>query len=424
MYDSSEMILTALNHRQPARLPIDFGGSGWSGLHCTCVAAMRNTLGLEKHPVKIHDMGQMLGYVDNDLADAMEVDVVQVMPPSITFGNAIGEWREWTTPWGQDVLIPKEAALSVDANGDVLIHPQGDIEAPASGRLPKSGFYFDNIIRDPGFDEDTLNPEDNLEEFTVLADSALSRMADSAAIARATGRAVAMGLPNASFSNINNVPGQSLKRPKGIRDLEEWYMSMVTRPEYLGAVFEGQKKIMLHNLQLLLNAVGAANCDVLCLCGADFGTQNGLLCAESVLRELILPHYKEVNAWVHQNTSWKTVKHCCGAVEPLMEFFIDAGFDAVNPVQCSAFGMNPRLLKERYGARLVFWGGGVETQGVLSLGAPEDVRREALERCEIFSKGGGFVFTSVHNVQPLTPVENIMAMLNAVREFNGQFMLG
>ncbi|HJN90728.1 MAG TPA: uroporphyrinogen decarboxylase family protein, partial [Verrucomicrobiota bacterium] len=94
-------------------------------------------------------------------------------------------------------------------------------------------------------------------------------------------------------------------------------------------------------------------------------------------------------------------------------------FDIINPVQCSAAGMEPRQLKEKYGDRLVFWGGGIDTQKTMPFGTPEEVRRQVLERCEIFSKDGGYVFDSIHNLQALSPVENMVAMINAVKEFNG-----
>ncbi|HVX30196.1 MAG TPA: uroporphyrinogen decarboxylase family protein [Nitrolancea sp.] len=138
------------------------------------------------------------------------------------------------------------------------------------------------------------------------------------------------------------------------------------------------------------------------------------------LRELYMPYYQRVNGWIHKNTSWKTFKHSCGAVEKFMESFIDSGFDIINPVQCSATGMDPALLKQKYGDRLVFWGGGVDTQKVLPFGTPAEVRRQVLERCETFAKGGGFVFDTIHNIQARTPVENIVAMVDAVREFNGE----
>jgi len=122
--------------------------------------------------------------------------------------------------------------------------------------------------------------------------------------------------------------------------------------------------------------------------------------------------------WIHKNTHWKVFKHCCGSIEPLIGPMADAGVDILNPVQCSAAGMDPAHLKKTYGSRLVFWGGGVDTQKTLPFGAPDEVRREVLERCRIFSSGGGFAFSTIHNAQAKTPLENFIAMINAVKEFN------
>jgi uroporphyrinogen-III decarboxylase len=157
---------------------------------------------------------------------------------------------------------------------------------------------------------------------------------------------------------------------------------------------------------------------VLFVCGTDFGTQVSQFCSAATFRELWLPRYKALNDWVHRNTRWKTFKHSCGAIVPLLPSIIESGFDIINPVQCSATGMGASEIKKRFGDQLVFWGGGVDTQRVLPFGTKEEVRRQVLERCEVFSKNGGFVFDSIHNVQALTPVENIVAMLDAVREFN------
>jgi uroporphyrinogen-III decarboxylase len=135
-------------------------------------------------------------------------------------------------------------------------------------------------------------------------------------------------------------------------------------------------------------------------------------------RSLYFPYYKKINAWVHGHTRWKTFKHSCGAVGPLIESMIESGFDILNPVQCSATGMGPLHLKKTYGDRIVFWGGGVDTQSTFAFGTPREVRDQVHRRCEIFSPGGGFVFNAVHNIQANTPVENIAAMIDAVKEFN------
>ena len=155
------------------------------------------------------------------------------------------------------------------------------------------------------------------------------------------------------------IPGMALKHPKGIRGVEEWYVSTVTRREFEHELFRRETDIALKNLAKL-NAAAGQYVDVVFMCGTDFGTQTGTFCSPETFRELYMPYYKKVNNWIHENTNWKTFKHCCGAVESFMELFIEAGFDVINPVQCSAAGMDPKILKERYGSRLTFRGGAVD----------------------------------------------------------------
>ena len=122
----------------------------------------------------------------------------------------------------------------------------------------------------------------------------------------------------------------------------------------------------------------------------------------------------------HEHTTWKTFKHSCGAIDPLIPHIIEAGFDILNPVQCSADGMAPEHLKKKYGDQLTFWGGGVNTQRTLPFGTPAQVRDEVLHRCEVFAPNGGFIFNAIHNIQARTPVGNVVAMLDAVQEFSAR----
>jgi uroporphyrinogen-III decarboxylase len=151
--------------------------------------------------------------------------------------------------------------------------------------------------------------------------------------------------------------------------------------------------------------------------GTDFGTQTGPFISPKAYRSLYMPFHRQVNDWVHSHTSWKCFIHSCGSVVNLIPDFIAAGFDILNPVQTSAAGMDPRGLKERFGRDLVFWGGGIDTQQTLPFGTPEQVRAEVQERMRAFGPGGGFVFNPIHNVQSRTPLENLLALYQAVREF-------
>jgi hypothetical protein len=420
---SRDRVLTSLSHRQPDRVPIDLGGAPVTGLHVSCVAELRDYFGLEKRLVQVYEPYQMLGVVDEDLQKAMGVDVERVSRPKTFFGFRNRDWRPWRMPDGLEVLVSEEFRTTTDTKGDILIHPQGDLSAPPSGRMPRDGYFFDAIIRQPPLVEENLDPQDNLEEFKLFDEQDLAQVKQGVVAAQRSGRAVLMSSVGTSLGDIAQVPGISLKYPKGIRDVAEWYMSTTSRRDYVHQIFSRQSEIGIENLKRIYRTVGNAF-DAIVVCGTDFGTQNSSFCSVKTFRELYFPYYAKVNGWIHENTNWKTFKHSCGSVERFIPSFIDAGFDILNPVQCSAANMTPEHLKSSFGDRITFWGGGVDTQHVLPFGTPEEVRQQVLERCRIFSRNGGFIFAAIHNVQARTPVANIIAMLKAVYEFNGMRMPG
>ncbi|MBI3664656.1 MAG: methyltransferase [Acidobacteria bacterium] len=416
---SRERVLAALNHRQPDCVPVDFGGTAVTGMHVSCVAALREYYGLEKRPVKVHEPYQMLGLIEDDLMEALDLDVVGVFPRKTLFGFPNRNWRSWRMPDGLDVLAPEDFRTAVDENGDTLIYPEGDVNAAPSGRMPKDGYFFDTIVRQQPIDEERLNPEDNLEEFTPVSDEDLDYYCRAVREATGTGRAVIANFGGTGLGDIALVPAPFLKRPRGIRDITEWYISTRTRRDYIHRIFSRQCEIAIANLEKIHAAIGDG-VDAVFICGTDFGTQTSAFCSVDTFRDLYFPYYRKLNGWIHQHTRWKTFKHSCGSVERFIPSFIEAGFDILNPVQCSAAGMDPIHLKNDFGDRLAFWGGGVDTQRVLPFGSPAEVREQVLQRCEIFAQQGGFVFNSTHNVQAKTPVKNIVAMIEAVREFSGR----
>ena len=288
-----------------------------------------------------------------------------------------------------------------------------------AGACPREGFFFDAIIRQEPIVEENLNPEDNLEEFAPIADDDVASLKRDVEAVAAGGRAIMTSLSGTAFGDIALVPAPFLKHPKGIRDISEWYMSTSSRRAYIHAIFSRQCEIALGNITKLHDAMGHL-IDTVFVCGTDFGTQSGTFCSLKTFQDLWFPYYRQVNDWIHAHTQWKSFKHSCGSVDRFIPAFIEAGFDILNPVQCSAANMEPEHLKAAYGDRIAFWGGGIDTQKVLPFGTPEEVRRQVIERCRIFSRGGGFIFNPIHNVQAQTPIENIVAMIDAVHEFNGE----
>ena len=415
---SKERILASLGHQQPDRIAVDFGATPVTGIHVLAIENLRKHYGLEKKPVRVIEPYQMLGEIDNDLMEILGVDVIGLSPGNNMFGiKNHGELKEFNTFWGQTVLVPKDFNTTLDENGDLLIYPEGDTSVAPSGKMPKTSFFFDAVIRQDPIDDTTLNVEDNLEEFNPISEDDLNYWKNAIEAVKDGDKAIIANMGGTAFGDIALVPGLNLKNPKGIRDVAEWYMSVIMRPDYVKGIFEKQSEIAIENLKKFYQVVGN-NIDAIFLCGTDFGTQDSQFCGVDTLEEMYIPYYKKLNDWVHTNTSWKTFKHSCGAIEPFLQSFIDAGFDIINPVQINAKGMDPRHLKDTYGDNITFWGGGVDTQKVLSFGTPEEVSNQVQRECEILSKNGGFVFNTVHNIQANVPIGNMVAMLDTLHNFN------
>jgi len=421
--NSRERVLASLSHRQPDKIPVDLGGTSCSTLHVSCVEQLREHYRLPKEPVTTMAINFMTAIIPAELADRMGVDTAAAVSRGGAFGMPREDYKLWTTPWGQPVWVPGLFDPTPDGEGGWFVHPQGDTSCPPSGHMPLKCPYFDNIEPKVAFDEDHLDVADNLAEFSVLGEKDLQFIVRGVQEGFLTGRAVVLGMPGTGLGDINQVPGVGLRNPKGIRSIEEWYVSPLIRPDYVRDVFDRQTDIGLINLQKINDACGD-KIVAIHSCGTDFGHQTGQFYSTTVFRDVWAPYYRKINEWIHANTKWKILKHCCGAVVPLIPCFIDVGFDALNPVQTSAAGMDPATLKREFGRDIAFWGGGVDTQTVLPFGSPEEVRRQVLERCEIFGRDGGFIFSPIHNVQHGVPLENIVAMIDAVKEFNGERSVG
>jgi len=413
--DSRSNFLRTLEHKQPERVVIDFGSTGVTGIHVLIVAKLRDYYGLEKRPVRVIEPYQMLGEVDPDLSDAIGIDVTGLYGENNMFGIPNRDWKLHRTLWGQEVLFPGEFNYSYNNNGDILIYPGGDMSVPPTAMMPKAGYFFDALNRQKPIDDANLSVEDNLEEFNLLSDGDIEYWKKVAENAPHKSKGIVASLGGTALGDIALVPAMNLKDPKGIRGVEEWYMSTLIRPDFIKELYGRQTDIALENLRRINEALGN-KIDVVFICGTDFGTQNSTFCSDEVYRDLWLPYYKKVNDWIHSNTGWKTFKHSCGAVETFIDLFIESGFDILNPVQINAFGMETSSLKKKYGSRITFWGGGVDTQTVFPFGTPAQVKDQVKRQCEILNNNGGFVFNTIHNIQANVPFENVVAMLEALKE--------
>ena len=407
--------LRTVNHQQPEHVVVDFGSTGVTGIHSLIVEKLRDYYGLKKRPVKIIEPYQMLGEVDDELIREMDIDVIGLFGAKNMFGIPNENWKLHKTLWGQEVLFPGNFNYTYNEKGDVLIYPEGDTSVAPCAMMPKSGYFFDAIERQEPIDESRLRVEDNLEEFEPISESDLAFWKNQVDSLKYNDKAIMASLGGTALGDIALVPGLNLKNPKGIRGVAEWYMSTLTREDFIKELYDRQTDIAIENLTKIFKVIGN-KIDAVFICGTDFGTQNSTFCSPETYRNLWLPYYRKVNDWIHHNTDWKTFKHSCGAIEPFISLFIESGFDIINPIQINASGMEPQNLKKKYGDKIVFWGGGVDTQVAFAFGKPKEVKDQVKRQCEILNKNGGFVFNTVHNIQANVPFENVVAMLEALKE--------
>ncbi len=416
--NSRERIRRALNHQETDRIPVDMGSTLVTGIQASTYAKLRQALKLRDEAVRVADPFQMLAEVEIEVMAKLGIDVIGLWLPTNAFGFKNENWKPWKLSDGTRVMVPEKFTTERDEEGNVFLYPQGDTSMPPVAKMPKEGYYFDSLVRQEPMDEKKLNPEEwAKQQFSVFSEETLQYLEKKAEdLYQNTEFCIIGEFIDAGFGDISQVPGPAIKNPKGIRDPLQWITAHLEYPEYIKGIFELQCDTALKNLQLAYEAVGD-KIDVIYVSGTDFGTQNGPFISPDMYREFYQPFHKKINGWIHKHTSWKTFFHSCGSIVAFLDDFVEAGVDILNPVQTSARDMDPIRLKEKYGDKLVFWGGGIDTQRTLPFGTPGEVKKEVAERCRIFGKGGGFVFNTIHNIQSRVPVENLITMFQTVKEF-------
>ncbi|UCB46402.1 MAG: methyltransferase [Spirochaetota bacterium] len=409
IWTSRERVMVALNHEEPDRVPIDLGGTIMSGINVVTLHLLRNHLGLPEKRVKVSELSQMIGEVEMDLVERLHVDVLPVEPLEFFFGIKHENYKPWKLFDGTPIMVPGTFNIEEDEQGNWLLHDEGDPHKPIAAKMPKNGYYFDDlelIKSNPDLKRPSL---DTLREDTLLNDEELKYMQRRTEMLRETTEKALVGgiWLHSGLAIIGSIP--------------DYLEMLILEREFVKEFLHKKHEIIMENLGLFWDAVGE-NVDIVSLDGNDYGSQTSELFSPEIYDELYMPYYREQFDWVHENTSWKTIMHSCGSITKILPLLVDAGLDIINPVQTSAQGMQPEWLKGQLGDRLTFWGGGVDTQKTLPFGTPETVRKEVEDRIRIFGKNGGFVFCPVHNIQYGTPVENIIAAYDTAYE-SGKYPL-
>jgi uroporphyrinogen decarboxylase len=398
-----ERVMAALNHVQPDRVPIDLGGHRSSGISAIAYPKLRQLLGLPERPIRVYDIVQQLAVIDEDVLDRFGVDTIEL---GRGFSLTDENWSDWVLPDGTPCQVPAWSVPERDDESWVIRSKSGRVVAA----MPDGALYFEQTYW-PFFDD-----EENIDDIPgAFAESMWTTIAappgpvsddqlrDGARRLRArTDRAI-IGLFGGNLLEC----GQFLYRNDG------FLMLLAENPDRVHAFLDRLVELHLKNLERFLGLVGDS-IDII-LFGDDLGMQSGPQMSPAMYREFFKPRHQLMWNRAKELADVKVQLHCCGGVRPLLEDLIDAGLDAINPVQISCTGMDAAELKAEFGDRLTLWGGGCDTRFVLSDATPEDVATHVRQQVEILSPGGGFVFQQVHNVLANVAPENIVAMLDAVR---------
>jgi hypothetical protein len=414
---SRERIIATINHQEPDILPVDFGGTSATGIYVGAFYELLGILGLPRRQPYIVDMMQLLTDMNNEERCALCTDVVPLHSPLTKVGTKATGKKIFHLSKGIEALVAETVQFSYNENGDCFLYPQGDTSSPASMFMPAGGTYFHAIERSPEPDYDNLNPRKDFKEVGNIWTDEMARHFEKRAkeLYENTEYAIVSVFGGASFGDLAKVPGPTVKDPRGIRAVEDYLAAHMEYPEYIHEIYTMQCEAAIKNLEILRQAVGD-RIQVIHAGGTDFGMQTGLYFSKHIFQILYKPYIKKINDYIHRNTNWKTFYHSCGSIIEILDDLIEAGVDIINPVQCSAANMDPAILKEKFGKKIVFWGGGIDTQKTLPFGTSEEIVAEVEERIRIFSKGGGYVFSSIHNIIAGTPPENIMKMLEVVKK--------
>jgi len=397
-----DIVRAALDHKETPSLPIDLGSTRASGINGLAYDALRKSLGAAEQPVRVFDVRQYLALVDDDIASWAHVDTAPLYPLAPSAGVAVDTWKQAVMPRGLQCLVPGgfDPVRREDGTAEIC-----DASGVARYRRPPDGLYFDDV--NPRFAE--VHDSSHFDRLAAQPLSAKETKWLSAEARRLeqTGRAVVATTPLSVFE-------------RGIRDFgyEEWLVRIMIEPELVESYLAWLERTYIAVIDAYAECAGSV-IDVF-LVNDDLGMQQGPLIPPVTYRSVFAPVHRRLNAHIHTMLpESKVLLHSCGSVRQLIPDFIEAGFDALNPVQISAAGMDPASLKREFGEAITFWGGGVDTQNTLSHGSPQEVRSEVRRLIETFAPGGGFVFASSLYFNATATTENIVALFETAAEYRG-----
>ncbi len=396
--NSRERVIKAIHHQEPDRVPIDFGAMRSTGIMAVAYNKLKEHLGLRTGQTRVFDTMQQLAEIELPILERFHVDVVDA---GSTFGGEAEAWRPWTLPDGSNAYIPVGFDPEPDGNGGYVVK---DASGTVVSHAPKGCLYFEPVHHPLEHFSDVSELEDWQPD--MLSEETLEPLQQRAKWL----------YENTDYALLVGFGGNILETGQGLRGWGQFMMDMIAEPDFTHAMLDKVTEAHLRNLALFLQAIGKF-VNVIQM-GDDLGTQTATQLSLPMYREFIYPRHKKIYEYVRKNyPDVHVFLHSCGSIYDFIPDLMDEGVEILNPVQTSAYGMDPATLKKEFGDKLTFWGGGCDTQTILPTSSPEEIRAHVKERISIFKPGGGYIFNQVHNVQANVPPENVVAMLEAAYEF-------
>jgi uroporphyrinogen decarboxylase len=410
---SRDRVLATLNHKEPDRVPIDFGGTAVTGIAAIAYHRLKEYLGIQSGHTRIIDITQQLAQPEDEILDRFHVDVLDI-------GRAYNvndeDWYD-VNVYGTDVQYPVWFKPSYNEEGYYEIIDEGIVLA----RMPKNGYFFDQTYYPylEGYPEDFSNfptalrktpgyhcpppPFDNMKQKRFWQNL------------RETAKRVKEQTKKILTINVG---GGLFESGYGMRRLDKFLIDIFRNPSQVEKFIDVIQEFNMATLSIICKNLGDV-IDIIRI-GDDLGGNDGPFFSPQTYRNLFKPYLTEMCDYIKKHSSMKIFFHSCGSIYPLIPDLIEAGIDILNPVQINIKYMEPKKLKAEFGDSLTFWGAGADVRNVVSRKTPSEIKKHVQELLDIYSPGGGFVWGTIHNITPEILPQNIVAMFEAVQEYNDQ----
>jgi len=406
---SRERVQKVLRFEKPDRLPIDIGGTQQTGIHVDEYVKLGEYLGIDLETPKMFDQFQMLARMDEWAHKRLHSDVVLLEDPVVTWGYENKGWKPWITSLGNTVLVPGVFNTVTQGKYEYIVDPSGKQVAYKS----VDSLYFDKISppSSQGGDYSYTDPEVWKNSIKLYTDEELKKLeANAKFLYTYTDYSIFGGADKGKLWSTSQFAGHGF---------EDWLCILLTEAGYAQEMLGAFAERAVENFSLYLQAVGSY-IDALVVSSSDYGSQKSELLSPKLFEELYVPSMKLINDYIHDHSRVKIYFHCCGSIRNLMELMISAGVDIINPLQFTADNMDPDDIAKTFSGKIVFWGGGVDTQTVLQHGTEDEVAAQVTERIDLLSSKSGYIFAPVHNIQPGVPIQNLLCAVDTAYSHGAQ----